>query len=122
MAYADPAKQKAWRLANAERIEGSRRAWRERNPEWKRASKTDSLRRWDAGLDEVTRRKMKSAHEMRRQAERAGRLVRPDTCEECGQQARIEAAHWNYSEALRVRWLCRPCHIKWDREVPKSGR
>lgn len=50
-----------------------------------------------------------------------GKIVRPDTCEECGKRARIEAAHYNYSEPLRVRWLCRSCHVQWDRVEPKGA-
>lgn len=51
---------------------------------------------------------------------RGGVLVRPDTCEACGVQARIEAAHHDYAKPLEVRWLCRSCHIKSDRAQPKS--
>ena len=51
-----------------------------------------------------------------------GRLVRPAACEECGAtDVAIEAAHFNYDEPLRVRWLCRPCHRRWDKQQPKNG-
>ena len=63
----------------------------------------------------------KQAHLQVRYAIWRGDLVRPDCCEECGQAARIEAAHFNYSEPLRVRWLCKPCHRRWDFEHPKGG-
>ena len=59
------------------------------------------------------------AHEAVRRAIKSGRLVRPDTCEECGAGGTIEAAHFNYSERLRVRWLCLSCHRSWDRAEPK---
>lgn len=51
----------------------------------------------------------------------AGSLTRPSSCEECGERRRIEAAHYSYAEPLRVRWLCRPCHVKWDHAEPKGG-
>lgn len=52
----------------------------------------------------------------------AGNLVRPDAREECGAtNRRIEAAHFNYDEPLRVRWLCRSCHVRWDKQHPKGG-
>ena len=52
----------------------------------------------------------------------AGKLVRPSTCDECGAtECRIEAAHFNYDEPLRVRWLCCSCHRRWDRRDPKNG-
>lgn len=51
-----------------------------------------------------------------------GKIIRPKTCEECGTSSkRIEGAHFNYTEKLRVRWLCKSCHIKWDNELPKNG-
>ena len=50
-----------------------------------------------------------------------GDLVRPSRCEACDRTGvMIEAAHYNYEEPLRVRWLCRSCHKRWDRAQPKS--
>lgn len=49
-----------------------------------------------------------------------GKLIRPSNCEECGQEKRIEAAHYNYDEPLKVRWLCRSCHVYWDKHEPKG--
>ena len=48
-------------------------------------------------------------------------IVRPKACENCGFIGRIEGAHYNYQEPLRVRWLCRSCHVKWDKANPKNG-
>lgn len=51
-----------------------------------------------------------------------GRMIRPLKCEECGCSGRkIEAAHHDYSRPLDVRWLCKSCHVKWDRKDPKGG-
>lgn len=51
-----------------------------------------------------------------------GHLVRPGACSECGATGRrIEGAHFDYDEPLRVRWLCVPCHRRWDRSQPKGG-
>jgi hypothetical protein len=51
-----------------------------------------------------------------------GVVRRPQRCEECGATGRrIEAAHFDYAEPLRVRWLCRSCHVRWDRREPKGG-
>ena len=52
---------------------------------------------------------------------KAGNIIKPDTCEECGQKKRIEGAHYNYDEPLKVRWLCRSCHVKWDKSDPKNA-
>ena len=52
----------------------------------------------------------------------AGNMVRPTICEECGTTDRsIEAAHYDYDQPLLVRWLCRSCHVRWDKEEPKNG-
>lgn len=32
----------------------------------------------------------------------------------------IEAAHYDYSRPLDVRWLCRSCHRRWDHADPKT--
>lgn len=50
-----------------------------------------------------------------------GLLTRPRTCEQCGDTGRIEAAHYDYKEPLRVRWLCVSCHRRWDKYLPKNG-
>jgi hypothetical protein len=50
-----------------------------------------------------------------------GDLVRPDACEECGVTGQlITAAHIDYAYPLNVRWLCRSCHNRWDKEDPKT--
>lgn len=52
---------------------------------------------------------------------RRGILTRPDICEQCGGTGkRIDAAHHDYSRPLDVRWLCKPCHGRWDRAEPKT--
>lgn len=51
----------------------------------------------------------------------AGKLIKPTTCSQCGHQCRVEAAHVNYTEPLLVRWLCRSCHVLWDKHDPKGG-
>lgn len=54
-------------------------------------------------------------------AVKSGILKRPELCEKCSGYGHIEAAHYDYSEPLRVRWLCVSCHRKWDRADPKGG-
>lgn len=55
-----------------------------------------------------------------RQALKRGTLVRPETCEECDGALKsatpraLHAAHYNYNEPLRIRWLCASCHATWD--------
>lgn len=56
-----------------------------------------------------------------RNALREGVLIKASACEECGAADRvIEAAHIDYTAPLVVRWLCQPCHRKWDAAEPKT--
>ena len=45
-----------------------------------------------------------------RRAKKAGQLVPPERCEQCGQLRKLEAHHQNYLEPMAVRWLCLACH------------
>lgn len=66
--------------------------------------------------------KARSAHSLLRYHVQAGHIVRPIICEECGVADRpIEGAHYDYNEPLRVRWLCRSCHVRWDKREPKHA-
>lgn len=76
---------------------------------------------------EVQKPRLEATQEARRAQRRVaylvqiGTLVRPTTCEQCGFGGDIEAAHFNYQEPERVRWLCRFCHRTWDHACPKRG-
>lgn len=66
--------------------------------------------------------KARSAQSLLRYHVQAENIVRPETCEECGaSNCRIEGAHFNYDEPLRVRWLCAACHRRWDKREPKCA-
>lgn len=70
----------------------------------------------------VATQKARAAQRIIRYHLQAGHFIRPTTCESCGAEGRkIEAAHFDYDEPLRVRWLCRSCHVKWDKRQPKHG-
>lgn len=63
----------------------------------------------------------KHANTQVRNALRRGDLVRAIACEECGRKCKTQGAHADYSRPLDVRWLCIPCHLKWDKALPKGG-
>jgi hypothetical protein len=70
----------------------------------------------------ITITKARSAQSLLAYHVSKGHIIRPDTCEECSKTGqRIEGAHYDYSEPLKVRWLCRSCHVKWDKANPKDA-
>jgi hypothetical protein len=44
-----------------------------------------------------------------------GTLVKPDKCEDCDREVKLDASHHDYEKPLDVRWLCRQCHTNLDR-------
>ncbi|MDR1346811.1 MAG: hypothetical protein LBJ63_00035 [Prevotellaceae bacterium] len=47
-------------------------------------------------------------------------ITKPNFCESCGRDnVRITAHHSDYSEPLRVEWLCYECHAKIHRKLIK---
>ena len=75
-----------------------------------------SARRWPVSTPEARR-----CHRAVERALETGRLVKPPHCEECSERNGIQAAHFNYEEPLRVRWLCQRHHSAWDLAEPKGG-
>jgi len=55
------------------------------------------------------------AHMQVERALKSGELVKPELCEGCGLPRRVEAHHPDYSQALLVIWLCKPCHAVADK-------
>jgi hypothetical protein len=55
------------------------------------------------------------AHRLVHLALRAGKLEKPDCCDGCGLDRRLEAHHEDYSKPLQVVWLCRSCHLRRHR-------
>jgi hypothetical protein len=47
---------------------------------------------------------------------RIGALVRPITCEDCGQQKKLTGHHTDYKKPLDVQWLCYLCHAQRHRK------
>jgi hypothetical protein len=43
-----------------------------------------------------------------------GKIRRPDRCEACGELAKVEGHHEDYTRPFWVEWLCRECHAGLD--------
>lgn len=71
--------------------------------------------------DYKTHRKARSAQSLVRYHVLAGNMAKPAACENCAAVGYVEAAHFNYDQPFRVRWLCRSCHRIWDHHEPKGG-
>ena len=101
-----------WCANHREEINAYKRAWVKAN--WPRIAE-----RYIASQRSVPLA-MKAARGRVDKALKRGEIVRPDTCSQCGGAGFIEAAHENYHERLAIRWLCRPCHRRWDMKHPKT--
>jgi len=54
------------------------------------------------------------AHNRVSRAVAAGRIIKPESCEQCdAAKQSIHAHHDDYTKQLDVRWLCAPCHQRW---------
>jgi hypothetical protein len=92
--------KKAWAEANREKVSQSIKLWQKRNAHRLRIVGRASTAVNRALID--------------------GILVRPKSCELCKKECKPDAAHSDYSQPLMVRWLCRRCHNRWDKESPKT--
>lgn len=103
------------RIEHAEHVNALRKKRYQENPAYR-----ESARRWAANHPERIRIRRNAGKKVL-QAIKNNTLIRPSTCEECGvMSSRIEAAHYDYSRPLDVRWLCRRCHVRWDQQDPKT--
>lgn len=55
------------------------------------------------------------AHNMVNNAIRDKKIVKPDRCDNCNSDSRLDGHHDDYAKPLEVRWLCRTCHSAWHK-------
>jgi len=122
--YEDEAHRKAreymrrWNAKHPERNRARVLAWRAANLE--RARAYDRERGGGRGEIAPERKRLtKWASQIVCRAIKRGELTRPEVGE-CGHRGFIEIAHEDYSDPMVFRWLCRPCHRRWDRLAPKT--
>lgn len=119
---------KIYRDENSNRLkeyEKSRWEARRIDPVYK-AKAAKQQRRWlENNRDKHRARKLKwrannplqvKAHIAVKDAIRAGKLRKKLSCK-CGSTEQIEAHHSDYTKPLKVKWLCRKCHIKLHCEL-----
>ena len=104
------------------------RQWRRRNLEHARAKARRQNRKrrdWLAAYRQTPDRRLKQAvRNTSYWAVEAGLLPRKDRCERCGaggRAVRLNRHHPDYSDPLRIVWLCTRCHGDVHRKGPESG-
>lgn len=100
------------------------RTWREKRRAWKWTAQERAISRLPTAQQANARRLLtvERARQAVSHAIRSGRLIRPTTCQDCGQShPRIEGHHHDYTEPLSVIWLCHPCHVSWHRPARKQS-
>lgn len=91
-----------WIKENSDKAAGYVAKWRKENPKKFAAQ----IKRYADGNKEKI-----MAYRQFRKALKAGILVRPTSCQECGKAGRVDAHHHNgYDKPLEVLWLCAQCH------------
>lgn len=64
----------------------------------------------------------RSAHITLNNSIRDGRVIKPEKCQLCGCPSnRLEGHHYDYSEPLKITWLCSKCHHLFHRNCTLSN-
>jgi hypothetical protein len=98
--------------SNPEKRRLQQYSWVRANPEKRRQIQ----QKWRGKYPEKSR-----AHEAVKRAIRSGVLVRPEKCQRCGKQGRVEGSHDDYAKPLAVEWLCVSCHREKDGQTGLVG-
>lgn len=91
------------------------------NPNWKGGVSKGSHYRYTLRFRAKSPEKV-AAQLAVQQAIRSGRLVRPESCSECGASCKPHGHHDDYSQPLIVRWLCRACHAAFHAGLRAAAR
>lgn len=51
-----------------------------------------------------------------------GKIKKPNNCEICKKESKVEGHHEDYSKPLNVKWLCFSCHQIVDGRIAKAER
>lgn len=81
---------------------------------WKERRQTPSYKKFVREYSRKRYLKFRDKHIARSKVARAvknGIIIKPDTCENCGDKEPLQGHHEDYTKPLEVRWLCRICHL-----------
>jgi hypothetical protein len=119
MPYKDPEKRREMNRLYLQRF-------LERNPGYEKRWRESNRERIARSVQKMKQHPLysarRSAYALIQYHLKVGNLSRPDQCEQCGIACKPDAAHADYSKPLAVRWLCRPCHNRWDQAEPKTNK
>ena len=98
----DRKRSKKWRENNTEKREQVLSEWEERNPNYRseyyhRVKDRDSIKLKARG---------KLGYSVRNKV-----IAKPDKCEVCGKEGKLDGHHHDYSKPLDVKWVCKSCHV-----------
>ena len=126
------AKQKIYYQANRDMLcEKAKKYGKNKSPEQKQERREYYLK-WkesDSGKQYLKEnwkerkkkyRKHYKASEKVKDAIKAGKLVRPETCSICNEKGRIEGHHADYDKPLEVIWVCKKCHTMIHKNLKKE--
>ncbi len=108
-------RSRCWRCKNKlERPSVSRvcrKCGTERRREWVKSEHSKRLlaetqKRQNAKFPEKLRARTALNHAIKN-----GKIIKPSACSYCGIHKRLDGHHVDYSKPLKVKWLCRVCHI-----------
>ena len=112
---------------NKEDLLNKKREFRRANPEKMRAEKlkyrSENRQRYNESQKEWRKNNPSKAyaHELIRKKVGAGLLIKPNDCSCCGVFTEtLHAHHDDYTQPLKIRWLCARCHSDWHKHnTPK---
>lgn len=75
----------------------------------RRFRKTEKYKIWAEKYKEKVKEKNKCRWTLCN-AVRDGKIIRPNICDICKKEKKVDAHHDDYSKPLEVKWVCRKCH------------
>ncbi len=109
---------KIYRKKNPDKLRENDERFRENNPDyWKEYYTQNTEIRLACNKRYLKKNPERAVlYRVYQTALKKGDLVRPDQCTICGSNGQIHGHHFDYSEPLKVTWVCHPCHMDIHRK------